>query len=492
MFKKLLGLIVTLLLLSISSSLIAQDTEDDLRYRKWRITLVPPLSTNGSSTINYSAKYSINLIAGYHGALDGYEFGALFNYNKFYSNGFQFSGLVNATGGEMAGVNITGFTNFSEGDMSGIQLAGVSNYTKDMLEGIQLAGLLNYSVMGSSGMQFAGGANISKRDIEGVQLGGLFNYTEGDISGLQGAGLFNYAGDNVEGLQAAMGFNYSGYNISGLQAAGIGNIANNDIEGLLASGVINYAGGDASGLLVTMGINIGNSIEGLSAAGIGNFAEVMEGLQFGGINFARSAMGLQIGILNIAKEFQGAPVGLFSIYGNGRKNIETRFSDGGFTEIGITTGTYRVYNSFLLGYNSLLDRNVYRVGFAVGLEKNIQDSFENIESTNLFVNQELSFHHVFEEKWTNRKNRILSYKYMIGNRFGNGLSIYGGPNLNMQVTKVDEASDYTWYSLWSPNRKGKQYRFWVGATIGIRIFHQKNLPLISDNFDSDWGWSRDW
>ena len=81
---------------------------------------------------------------------------------------------------------------------------------------------------------------------------------------------------------------------------------------------------------------------------------------------------------------------------------------------------------------------------------------------------------------------------MIGNRFGNGLSIYGGPNLNMQVTKVDEASDYTWYSLWSPNRKGKQYRFWVGATIGIRIFHQKNLPLISDNFDSDWGWSRDW
>ena len=24
--------------------------------------------------------------------------------------------------------------------------------------------------------------------------------------------------------------------------------------------------------------------------------------------------------------------------------------------------------------------------------------------------------------------------------------------------------------------------FWLGATIGIRIFHQKNLPLISDNF----------
>ncbi len=491
MFKKLLGLIVTLLLLSITSTLLAQDTEDDLQYRKWRVTLVPPLSTNGSSTSNYSAKYSINLIAGYHGALDGYEVGALFNYNKFYSNGFQLAGLLNATGGKMAGVNISGFANFSEDDMSGIQLASVSNFTNDMLEGIQLAGVFNYSARGSSGMQFAGGANISKRDIEGVQLSGLFNFTKGDLSGLQGAGLFNYAGDNVEGLQAAMGFNYSGYNISGLQAAGIGNIANNDIEGLLASGIINYAGGDARGLLVTMGINVGNSIEGLSAAGIGNFAKVMEGLQFGGINFARTAVGLQIGVINIAKEFEGAPVGLFSIYGNGRKNIETRFSDGGFTEIGITTGTYRVYNSFLFGYNSLVDRNVYRVGLAVGLEKNIQDSFDNIESNTLFVNQELSFHHVFEEEWSNRKNRMLSYKYLVGNRFGNGLSIYGGPSLNMQVTKVDEANEYTWYSLWSPSRKGKQYRFWIGATVGIRIFNQKNLPLISDNFDN-WGWERDW
>lgn len=492
MGKKLFGLLATVLLLSSFSFLNAQDFEDELRYRKWRVTLVPPISTNGTATTNYSAKYSLNLIAGYHGALDGYEVGALFNYNKFYSYGFQLAGLANATGGEMLGFNISGLANYSGDDMNGIQISGITNFSNDMLEGVQLAGVFNYSVRGSSGMQFAGAANISKRDIEGIQAGGLFNYTSGDISGLQAAGLFNYAGDDVEGLQAAAGFNVSRNDISGLQAAGVGNIAQGNIEGLLASGVLNYAGDDASGLLVSGGFNVGNNIEGLAAAGIGNFAHIMQGLQFGGINYAKRAVGLQIGILNIAKEFEGAPIGLLSIYGNGRKNIESRFSDGGFAEIGITTGTYRVYNSFLFGYNTLLDREVYRIGLAVGLEKNIQDSFENIESTTLFVNQEFSFNHVFEGDWTKRKNRMLSYKYMLGNRFGNGLSIYGGPSINMQVTRVDEASDYTWYSLWSPTRKGKQYRFWVGATFGIRLFHQKNLPLISDDFDNDWGWGRDW
>ncbi|GAB5408936.1 MAG: hypothetical protein BalsKO_13010 [Balneolaceae bacterium] len=185
---------------------------------------------------------------------------------------------------------------------------------------------------------------------------------------------------------------------------------------------------------------------------------------------------------------------MLSIYGNGkvRKNFDLRTSDGGFTEIAITTGTYRVYNSFLFGYNTLLDRDVYRVGLSVGLEKNIQDSFENIESTTLFVNQEFSFQHVFEGEWSSQKNRMLSYKYMVGNRFGSGFSIYAGPSLNMQVTKVDEASDYSWYSLWSPTRKGKQYRFWVGFTVGMRLFNQKNLPLIKDEYDNDWGWGRDW
>ena len=78
---------------------------------------------------------------------------------------------------------------------------------------------------------------------------------------------------------------------------------------------------------------------------------------------------------------------------------------------------------------------------------------------------------------------------MIGKRFGNGMSIYGGPSVNMQVTRVNEASDYTWYSMWSPTRKGRQYRFWVGLTAGIRLFKQKDLPLMKDSWND---WSDEW
>lgn len=480
------------ILFFVTTTLFAQDSEEDLKYKKWRFALFPPISTNGTSAPNYSAKYSLNIIAGSNGALDGYEVGTLFNYTKFYTSGFQLAGGANITGGDMSGVNIAGLINYAEDDMTGIQFSGVANVSKDQLTGIQFTAGLNFSENGSSGMQWAGIANISNGDIEGIQGAGLFNYTGSDLSGIQFSSVFNYAGNDVEGMQFTSGINYAGGDISGLIAAGIANIASDDIEGLLLSGVLNIAKNNASGLLISGGLNVSKEIEGLTIAGFGNFAETINGLQIGGINFAKEANGVQIGIINIANEFEGMPVGLISLYGNGRKNIDVRFSDGGFTEIGITTGTHRVYNSLLFGYNTLLDRDVYRVGLAIGLEKNIQDSFENIESSTLFINQEFSFHHHIEGNWSDTKNRILSYKYMIGNRFGNGLSIYGGPSINMQVTRINEANDYTWYSLWSPSRKGKQYRFWVGATIGIRLFKQKNLPLIRDEFNNDWGWSRDW
>jgi len=166
-----------------------------------------------------------------------------------------------------------------------------------------------------------------------------------------------------------------------------------------------------------------------------------------------------------------------------------RFSDAGFTDFGITTGTHRVYNTAIFGYNPFLNRDVYRFGLAVGLEKNINDSFRKIESERLFVNQELSVLHHFEEEWSKKTNLIFSYKYLLGYRFASGASIYGGPSYNIQVTRVNTANDYTWYSLWSPEWKGRQYRFWVGFTAGIRLFKQKNLPLLDDY---DFEFSKEW
>lgn len=476
----------------VPNQVLAQDQNqrEDLNYRKWRITLFPPLSTNWTNAPNYTAKYSINILAGYHGGLDGAEFGGLVNYNKYYAHGFQFAGLANATGGDMAGINIAGLANISKNDMSGIQVAGLSNISRDGLEGIHVAGVLNIANGNSSGMQFAGIGNIAKGDIEGLQGAGILNSSLGNISGLQAAGGANIAREDVEGLQAAGAFNLAGSDISGLQASGGANIAMGDIEGLMASGGANIALQDASGLLFAGGFNYANSLQGLAISGGANIAKDLTGLQFAGLlNFSESATGLQIGLINIAKEFEGVPVGFISYYGNGRKNIDVRFSDGGFTDVGLTLGTHRVYNSAIFGYNTLLGRDAYRFGLAVGLEKNIQDSFEKWENETMYVNQEFAVTYQFEQEWSRDLNLIYSYKFLLGKRFGNGFSIYGGPAFNAQVTRVEGAEDYTWYSLWSPDWKGREYQFWVGFTGGIRLFKQKAPARFRDEFDN---WDIDW
>src|SRR5690554_770940 len=121
------------LLLVLPSESLAQDSETDLKYRRWRITLLPPISTNGVDAPNYTAKYSINLLGGYHGGLDGMEVGGLFNYNKYYANGFQIAGGANISGGDIAGVNFAGITNISKYDMTGIQVSGIANIAGDDL-----------------------------------------------------------------------------------------------------------------------------------------------------------------------------------------------------------------------------------------------------------------------------------------------------------------------------------------------------------------------
>ena len=482
------SLLILFTSLSFSDTISAQRYDSDLSYRKWRVTLVPPLSTNGINAVDYTAKYSINILGGYHGGLDGFELGTLFNYNKYYASGFQIAGLTNITNGNMEGVNLAGLVNYSGDNMSGIQVAGFGNFSKDQLEGIQVAGIVNASEDETSGLQVAGVANISRDMMEGLQAATVFNYADYDISGLQGAGIANIARDNVEGLQASGVFNYAGNNMSGLQVAGAGNISMGSIEGLMVSTGFNVAKESASGLLVTGGLNYSPDQEGLMISGVANISRDFQGVQFSSlINYSETGEGLQIGLINYAKEFEGVPIGFISYYGNGRKNFDVRYTDAGFTEVGFNLGTYRVYNLGILGYNTLLDRNVYRVGIAVGLEKNIQDSFERIESNTLFVNQEISVVHNFEEEWNRNLNLIYSYRYLIGKRFGNGFSIYGGPTYNIQITRVNEAADYTWYSLWSPTWKGRQYRFWVGFTAGIRFFKQKDLPLL-DNWEDDWDW----
>lgn len=162
--KKALTILVLLIGFLATQTVQAQH-DPDLKYRKFRVTLFPGLSTNGVDAPDYSAKYSLNIIAGYHGALDGYEIGVI-NINRYYSEGLQL-GVLNGTGGDMAGLNIGGLGNYAHGDMQGLQFAGLGNLAEGFVQGLQFAGI----------------ANIAGNDIQGIQAAGILNGAAGDFDG---------------------------------------------------------------------------------------------------------------------------------------------------------------------------------------------------------------------------------------------------------------------------------------------------------------------
>ena len=427
-----------------SSAALAQsqsggDSEDDLLYRKFRVTFVPGLSTNGVDAPRYSAKYSLNLIAGYHGGLDGYEIGPV-NINRYFARGLQL-GLLNASGGEMSGIQLSGVGNLSSGPQSGIQISGMGNISGSSMEGMQFAGFGNVSASNMQGMQAAGLMNIAN-DIQGLQFAGIGNLSGGDMQGLQFAGIFNLAGG--------------------------------DMQGLLFSGITNLNGGNTQGLVFSGITNISRGFQGIGGAGIANITESFQGIQFAGItNIAEQGQGIQIGLVNYAKEFEGVPVGLISYYGNGRKNLDLWFTDGGFTHLGLTLGTNPVYNKLSIGFNPLIgDRDVWSLSWSIGSYRTLEEAWNKPGLREYFSTHDFTFQRIFDGGWDDTPNAILSYKYLLGKNITPKTALYIGPSVNLQVSKQAGNSDYTWYSISEGERAGRDIRFWIGFTAGVRIFGQ--------------------
>jgi hypothetical protein len=416
------------------------DADDDLLYRKFRVTLVPGLSTNGVDADRYNAKYSLNLLAGYHGGLEGYELG-LVNINKHFSRGMQ-AGLLNISGGEMSGVQLSGFGNLSSGELSGLQFSGMGNISGSSLQGLQFAGLGNLAAAEMSGIQMAGLMNISGNQIEGLQFSGIGNLSGGDLSGLQFAGIFNLSGGHTQGLQFA--------------------------------GITNITGGSAEGITMSGITNISQHIVGISGAGIINISGSFEGIQAAGVaNIAGDGQGLQIGLINYARHFEGVPFGLISYYENGRKNLDLWFTDGGFTHLGLTLGTSDIYNKISIGYNPLIsDRDVWALSWSIGTYQTLDKAWNRPKLGEYFSTRDFTFQRIVDGKWSDASNAILSFKYLLGKNTSPNTALYLGPSLNLQISKEEKSSDYSWYTISEAKRAGRDVRFWIGFTGGIRLFGQ--------------------
>lgn len=412
-YFKVFIIITGLLAFGIAPLFAQQNGNDhDLKYRKFRVSFIPGLGTNGIDATQYRSRYSLNILAGYNGALEGGELGGLVNINKYYARGVQLGGIANISGEETQGLQFGGILNMSGREIGGIQFAGVANYAGDDMKGIQFGGVVNYTGGELQGIQFSGVANVALYDIQGLQFAGVVNSTMHDAQGLQGAGVANIAAGNMVGL--------------------------------FFSGVVNSS----------------QNFEGIEASTI-NVAQHMEGIQTGVINVAGKAQGIQIGVINYADDLEGVPVGLISYVKNGRKNLDIWASDGGFTNVGLKLGTHRIYNMISIGINPLLNRDVWQLGWSIG---GLQ------EHNNYFVYNDFSIFHINEESWSDVVNNIYKYRLLYGTEIGDGMALYGGPTFNMQISREDGSNEYTWYSLYSASPKGRDFRFWVGLTAGLQIF----------------------
>ncbi len=181
------------------SGLLAQENkqEGDLKFFPMQFSFVYPMTTQGNQTVNYRYSLSFNLLSGKVGAVQGIEFGGLFNYAGQTVKGVQFAGITNATE-SVLGVQFGGIANICK-EATGGRFAGIANVSEHT-KGAQFAGIANISEK-SEGVQFAGIANISQ-EVSGVSFSGVLNRT-GTLRGAQ-FGLVNVIDTIESGVSIAL------------------------------------------------------------------------------------------------------------------------------------------------------------------------------------------------------------------------------------------------------------------------------------------------
>lgn len=154
-------------------TLFAQTNET--KKAVFQFSFIPPLSTNGLYSSQYTNKASLNLLAGVSRNEEVFSLGGISNVILENAIGMQIAGLSNYIGNEGQGFQVAGITNINRDRFSGFQLAGLLNTASEM-KGLQFSGLANRA-NDVKGVQWAGLINLAKQ-VEGVQFAGLINIAD--------------------------------------------------------------------------------------------------------------------------------------------------------------------------------------------------------------------------------------------------------------------------------------------------------------------------
>jgi hypothetical protein len=279
--------------------------------RKFQVSFVPGLSTNGTLNSLTENQISFNVLGGYALGLDGFELSGIFALTRKNVKGFQLSGVFNINGGTTKGCQTAGFFNTTIGSVNGLQLAGFSNTVQDSLNGAQISGFFNFSNGITDGLQLAGFANVSSDTISGAQVAGFTNVSLKKTSALQ---------------------------LSGFANVGLKDVTAPQISGFM---------------------NVGKNVNSLQLSGF--------------INVAKNIKGAQIGIINISDSIRGIPIGLFSFSRKGYHQLEVSYNDFVPYNVLFRTGVNGFHNifsaSFYQGPTETYGIYGYGVGTRIPLSK---------------------------------------------------------------------------------------------------------------------------
>ena len=463
-----------MLFFALANVLAQEEKGSDYEVRPFQVTFITPLGTNGTESSKIVNNFSVNILAGYNGGVDGFELGSFLNLTEDYVEGFQVAGFGNIVGGSTEAIQLAGFMNLSGGPVEGFQTSGFINIAGGDAEAVQIAGFANISaalegvqVSGfgnkageTVGAQIAGFGNVSE-DNEGIQIAGFMNLAN-EMEGIQLAGFLN-ATDEFDGIQTA-GFLNAADEFEGIQLAGFLN-ATDEFDGIQTAGFLN-ATDDFDGIQIAGFLNTTGDFDGIQIAGFLNASDDFDGIRIAGfLNAARNVKGIQIaGFINICDTIDGIPIAPLNIVKKGGyRRFEFWGNETFFMNASFKIGIRRLYTIFSLGYKPVVSDFNAGAGFGVGTNIDLkQNKSLDIEMHAYHVNKH------FWENWEyNQLNMLkISFNYQIADHF----SIFAGPSFNLLISNFRDSADEIAPS-WAFNIADRRNstRGWFGFNLGMRF-----------------------
>lgn len=403
-----------------------------------------PIGTHGRQSFDYIYNFSLNILTGNVGGINGLEISGLMGQVEGDVNGVQLAGLGNVAGGNVNGIQIAGLGNVSN-HVRGIQISGLGNVTDnvtglqftglgnitDHLRGIQVAGLGNITNE-MNGLQFSGFGNISA-DAKGLQVGGIANICDA-FRGLQVGGLANVA-DNV----------------SGLQVTGLANVADN-MAGLQVGGLFNISA-DVSGVKIAGISNISDNVSGVNIGGIYNRTRTLRGFQFGLVSITDTIeKGISLAIVNIVKK---------DFY----NEWELSFSDYANVALSYKMGAQKFYTIYTVGASFIKD-DLWLAGIGFGNRTPLNHSFD--------FQPELIFHTYLPSdfknvQYTSATHLKLGFVYNFNDKLGLSLapSVYV---MNADKSSVPGSEYYKvspFGALYTHEKDNSRITIGLGVSLGL-------------------------